>query len=255
MSLRSRFGRLGDPAHADVGQYLNTLRRSPVDPSVVAYFDLDHTLIAGYSATALVLERVRGGSLHRMLASLGALLGYGIGRTDYYALLSAFVRDLTGESERALRELGERAFQRRIQSWIYPQARTLIDIHRRLGHHIVIVTSATRFQSAPVARELAVDALLCTELEVVSDLVSGKVQQFCFGPGKLSAAEVVAHRRQTDLDRAYFYSDSADDLPLLEAVRHPVVVNPRAAMARLARTRGWPCLMFDPAREVGVAAA
>ena len=250
-----RIPRRGDTAHADVGQYLGTLRRGAADPEVVAFFDLDHTLVAGYTMTALALERIRKVPLHRMLASMGALVGYGLGRTDHYALLSASVGDLAGEFERDLREQGEQAFMRRVQSWIYPQARQLIDVHRSLGHHVAIVTSATRYQAAPVARELAVEALLCTELEVVEERVSGRIEQFCVGPGKLMAAEQVVERRQTSLDRAYFYSDSVDDLPLLEAVQWPVVVNPKAAMARLAGTRGWPCLWFDPAREMGIAAA
>jgi putative phosphoserine phosphatase/1-acylglycerol-3-phosphate O-acyltransferase len=222
----------------------------------VAYFDLDHTLIAGYSVTALAWERMRSGSfsVRRMLSSAGALLGYGLGRADYHHLLTTTVQDLAGESEQLLAELGERAFQQRLQGWIYPQARTLIEAHRREGHHIVIVTSATRFQAAPIARELNVDALCCTELEAIDGRVTGKALP-CFGVGKLSAAERLAHQRHTDLDRAYFYSDSSDDLPLLEAVGHPAVVNPKAPMARLARSRGWPCLVLDPPGVIRPAAA
>ncbi len=96
--------------------------------------------------------------------------------------------------------------------------------------------------------------LCCTELEVCDGHITGNALP-CFGLGKLSAAEHLAHQRETDLARAYFYSDSSDDLPLLEAVGRPVVVNPRLAMARLARSRGWPCLIFAPPGDMRTAAA
>jgi len=256
VSLRTRLRRGGDVVHTDVDHYLVSLGREDRRSDVVACFDLDRTLIAGYSVTALAWERMRSGSvpLRRMLSSVSALLGYGLGRADYHDLLTTTVRDLAGESEQALADLGERAFRHRVQSWIYPQARTLIDTHRTLGHHIVMVTSATRFQAEPVARELKVDSLCCTELESVDGYVTGKARP-CFGVGKLNAVEHLLHQRHASLEDAFFYSDSSDDLPLLEAVGRPVVVNPRTAMARLARSRGWPCLVFAAPGDARAAAA
>lgn len=256
MTLGGRLRRSADIVHTDFAHHLARVDGGDADRATMAYFDLDRTLIAGYSVTALAWERMRSGtvSLRRFLSSAGALVGYGLGRADYHDLLTTTVRDLAGESELAMVELGERAFRHRVQSWIYPQARQLVDAHRRAGHAIVIVTSATRYQAAPVARDLAADELCCTEVEVADGRVTGKALP-CFGVGKLSAAEHVAHQRQTDLEGAFFYSDSSDDLPLLEAVGHPVVVNPKPAMARLARDRGWPCLMFDPPGAERTAAA
>lgn len=256
VSFRARFKRSGEVVHTDFQHYLAGLCRRGRDPGTIAYFDLDRTLIAGYSVMALAWERMRSGSvpLKRVLSSASAFVGYGLGRADYHHLLTTTVRDLAGDSEQDLRELGERAFRLRVRGWIYAEARMLIDAHRRQGHHLVIVTSATRYQAAPIARGLGVEDLCCTELEVVEGNITGKALP-CFGVGKLSAAEHLAHRRETDLSRAYFYSDSSDDLPLLEAVGRPVVVNPRLAMARLARSRGWPCLMFAPPGDVGTAAA
>lgn len=254
MSLWLRFKRGGDVVHTDFQHYLRALCRDRAEPGTIAYFDLDRTLISGYSVMALAWERMRSGSvpLRQVLSSASALLGYGLGRADYHHLLTTTVRDLAGESEEALVAMGEMAFRRRVQGWIYAEARALIEAHRREDHHIVIVTSATRFQAAPIARGLGVEDLCCTELEVVDGKITGNALP-CFGVGKLSAAEHLAHQRQTDLSRAYFYSDSSDDLPLLEAVGRPVVVNPRITMARLARSRGWPCLMF--ASDVRSAAA
>ncbi|MDZ7670409.1 MAG: HAD family hydrolase [Gammaproteobacteria bacterium] len=256
MSLRVRLRRGSDVVRTDVDNYLANLARQERRSDVVACFDLDRTLIAGYSVMALAWERMRSGlvPLRRTLSSAGVLLGYGLGRADYHDLLTTTVRDLAGESEQALADLGERAFRHRLQGWIYPQARTLIDTHRSQGHHIVMVTSATRFQAEPVARELQVDSLCCTELESVDGYVTGKAWP-CFGVGKLNAVEHLLHQRSASIENAFFYSDSSDDLPLLEAVGRPVVVNPRTSMARLARSRGWPCLVFDAPGETRPAAA
>lgn len=254
MSLPKRLRRKDDIVHTDFDHYLGRICRA--EPGTMAFFDLDRTLIAGYSVTALAMERMRSGtvSLRRVLSSAGALIGYGLGRSGYHELLTTTVRDLAGESELALAEMGERAFEQRVRGWIYPQARALVAAHRRAGHHVVVVTSATRYQAEPVARELEVDELCCTELEVESGIVTGKALP-CFGVGKLSAAEHEAHRRHTDLEQAFFYSDSSDDLPLLEAVGQPVVVNPKTPMARLARSRGWPCLLLEPPGSSRSAAA
>lgn len=256
MSLRLRWKRRGDVVHTDFEHYLTGLDGRSGPTGSMAFFDLDRTLIAGYSVTALVWERMRSGSvpLKRLLSSAGVFLGYGLGRADYHDLLSTTVRDLSGESERQLAELGERAFRHRVHSWIYAEARSLVAAHQSLGHPVVIVTSATRYQAAPIARELGADALCCTELEVKQGRITGKAMP-CFGVGKLSAAEHKARERGSDLERAYFYSDSSDDLPLLEAVGYPVVVNPKSAMARLAVSRGWPCLVFGAAGEGRSAAA
>lgn len=256
VSLRLRFKGGADVVRTDFHHYLSGLEQDPGDAGTMAFFDLDRTLIAGYSVTALVWERMRSGSvpLKRLLSSAGVFLGYGLGRTDYHELLSTTVRDLSGESERQLADLGERAFRHRVQGWIYAEARELVAAHRRAGHHVVIVTSATRYQAAPIARELGADGLCCTELEVTEGRITGHAVP-CFGVGKLSAAEHKAHERGADLERAYFYSDSSDDLPLLEAVGNPVVVNPKSAMARLAVSRGWPCLVFAAAGEGRSAAA
>jgi putative phosphoserine phosphatase / 1-acylglycerol-3-phosphate O-acyltransferase len=256
VSLRARFRRGTYVVHTDFQHYVGGLGGADHEPGIIAYFDLDRTLIAGYSVMALAWERILSGSvpLRRVLSSVGALVEYGLGRADYHHLLTITVRDLAGESEQTLAALGVRAFEQRVQGWIYAEARALIDAHRREGHHIVIVTSATRFQAEPIARGLGVEDLCCTELEILEGQVTGKALP-CFGDGKLAAAEHLAHQRQTDLSRAYFYSDSSDDLPLLEAVGRPVVVNPKMAMARLARARGWPCLVFAPPGYMRSAAA
>lgn len=213
---------------------------------MVAYFDLDRTLIAGYSITALALTKMWSGSLspRRIIVHAGIFLHWGLGRSDYHQLLASTVKALVGMSEREMSELGERAFESRIRPIIYQEGRQLIDAHKSLGHEVVIITSASRFQVEPIARELGVDQLYCTELEIRNGLITGNVTP-CYGPGKKKAAEVHTGFREADLADAYFYSDSCEDLPLLDQVGRPVAVNAKASLARLARSRGWPQLLFE----------
>ena len=233
----------------DFSGYLDELTaRGPAEPGrpVVAYFDLDRTLIAGYSITALALTKMWSGSLSpkRIIAHAGIFLHWGLGRSDYHQLLESTVRGLVGMSEAEMKELGERAFSRRIRPIIYQEGRRLIDTHKSLGHDVVIVTSASRYQVEPIARELSVDQIYCTELEVRNGLITGNVTP-CYGPGKKKAAEVHTAFRQADLADAYFYTDSCEDLPLLDEVGRPVAVNAKMSLARIASTRRWPQLVFE----------
>jgi putative phosphoserine phosphatase / 1-acylglycerol-3-phosphate O-acyltransferase len=97
-----------------------------------------------------------------------------------------------------------------------------------------------------VARALGIDTLFCTQLAVREGRLTGGLQgPLCFGEGKAIAAQRLARAQGLDLAKAYFYSDSDDDLPLLRRVGRPVAVNPSARLARIAGLRGWPLLQFD----------
>ena len=252
-SARSRYKH-----STEVPAYLAGLMalEDPDPASVVAYFDLDRTLIDGYSITALALEKMWSGSLspRRIIAHAGIFLHWGLGRSDYHQLLENTVQGLVGMSEAEITELGERAFRRRIRPIIYAEGRQLIDAHKTLGHQVVIITSASRYQTLPIARELGVEQIYCTELEIHQGQITGNVKP-CYGVGKLTAAEVHVGFTEAPLERAYFYSDSAEDLPLLEAVGRPVAVNSKSALARTAQARGWPQLLFEPAGKSWVARA
>ncbi len=226
--------------------YVERLAAVPEDESVVAYFDLDRTLIAGYSITALALEKMWSGSMSpkRIIAHAGIFLGWGLGRSDYHQLLTATVQELVGMTEREMVELGERAFERRLRPLIYEEAGRLIDAHRQKRHQVAIITSATHYQTAPVARALGVEKMFCTELEIDRGVITGRVTP-CHGAGKKTAALQYSLDIRADLNDAYFYTDSCEDLPLLEAVGRPVAANAKPALSKIAVARGWPQLTFE----------
>lgn len=212
----------------------------------IAFFDLDRTLIDGYSLTAFVLERLSSGaaSLSSLKRQLSAMAGYVVGRADYPELMRACTATLAGERADDFAHFAERVYRKRLRHRIYPQARKLVRRYQARGVHVVMVTSASRFQAAPIARSLAIREVWCTELEVVDGHLTGKAQP-CFGDGKLRAARLVCERLQTPLSACAFYSDSDEDLPLLRAVGEPVVVNPKPGLARVAAAENWRRLGFS----------
>ena len=228
-------------SHAD------RVRRHSGDAPVVAFFDMDRTLIRGYSVIAFLIEWLRGGRqggraiAREVLASIERRRG---GR-HYTHLYKNLLKGLAGVPVTEMHTLGEEAFIRHIEADIYREARQIIKLHRDLGHRIVIVSAATNFQIEPVARALGVDAYFGTALEQVEECLTGNVAGLlCVGEGKVVAARQYARTIGASLSDAWFYSDSRDDLPLLKKVGNPVATNPSAALEQYALERQWPVLEF-----------
>ena len=212
---------------------------------VIAFFDLDRTLIDGYSLTALAWQELFNFrmSLPRFLKLASMFAKYGLGQISYAEMLEATIADIKGMDEKELVELAQQAFDQRLRSWIYQEGYDLVESHSNRGHHVVLITSATSYQVQPLATVFSFDEIYCTELEIIDGKVSGGVTP-CFGAGKLAAARNYCERSEADLKQCYFYSDSADDMPLLEQVGHPVVCNGRKSLHRMTEGRDWPSLEF-----------
>jgi putative phosphoserine phosphatase/1-acylglycerol-3-phosphate O-acyltransferase len=114
-----------------------------------------------------------------------------------------------------------------------------------MGHTVAIITSATRYQAAPVARELGIEDFLYTRLEVEDGILTGKVvRPTCYGEGKATAGRSLASKYSLDLEQTYFYSDSHEDLPLFDLVGRPRPLNPNRKLAQIAKERQWPVRRF-----------
>lgn len=225
-----------------------TLLESHAAPGpVVAFFDMDRTLIQGYSAVALVLEAVlnRQPGMSRMARELLANIERPDGGRHYTGLYRKFIASLAGTPESDLAELGEKAYQRSLAASIFRETRQVVAMHRQLGHEVVIVSAATRYQVEPVARALGIDHICCTRLKVRSGRLTGELcDTLCHGEGKVTAARKTVRRLGASLQSAWFYSDSSDDMPLLKKVGQPVATNPSASLEHQALERGWPILNF-----------
>jgi putative phosphoserine phosphatase/1-acylglycerol-3-phosphate O-acyltransferase len=116
-----------------------------------------------------------------------------------------------------------------------------VEAHRRVGHVIAVLTSATRYLAEPLAADLGIEHVIVTQLVVDGGRFTGEVvRPICYGPGKIYWAERFATAHGVDLGRSWFYTDSITDLPVLERVGHPRVVNPDPRLRRAAQRRGWP---------------
>jgi len=223
------------------------IREGPSGPKVGALFDLDQTLLAGFSATAFFRERLVSGRMSpRELgeALLGAL-SFGLGRTGFSGFVAATTAAYRGLAESVMEEIGEEVFEKHLATSIYPESRAIVRAHREMGHALAIVSSATRYQAEPLARELGIEHVLCTRLEVVDGVFTGRVvHPTCYGEGKAHAAIDLAARHDLDLGESYFYTDSHEDLPLLNLVGRPRPLNPNARLAQIAKERQWPVRRF-----------
>ena len=224
------------------------IREGPSGPKIGAFFDVDRTLLAGFSAVSFLRERITSGRAGPSELSKGFLgtLSFLLGRTGFSGFVAAHTAAYRGLTEASLHELGEEVFEKYLATQIYPESRARVRAHRERGHTLAIVSSATPYQVDPVARELGVEHVLCTRLECQNGLLTGAVvRPTCFGRGKLLAAEDLAEQHDLDLDQSYFYTDSIDDLPLLENVGKPRPTNPDRALAQIAKERRWPVVRFS----------
>jgi putative phosphoserine phosphatase/1-acylglycerol-3-phosphate O-acyltransferase len=232
--------------------HLGRIAQSAGGGPTVAFFDLDRTLIAGYSILALALETaqvgVRRGQWRQSAKVVRDVLKHKVDRSgsNYHRLVKRTSRALTGISESALSRLGEQAYRKHLAKNLYREAIALVEAHRAAGHQLVIVTAASRYQVEPIARVLGIEEICCTRLEVIDGHFTGQVvAPLCYGEGKLLAARRSARQHKTPLNRCWFYSDSSDDLPLLRKVGNPVAVNPSDKLGAHARANQWPQLQFS----------
>jgi putative phosphoserine phosphatase/1-acylglycerol-3-phosphate O-acyltransferase len=222
--------------------------RAPSGPRTVAFFDLDGTLIAGFSITSLLRERLSSFHLGLLDAAeeLFDLANHAIVGRNFPALLEHAVATLKGIAEQDFIELGDAVFEKYTAGDIYPESRALVQAHQDRGHTVVILSSATIYQVKPIADELGIENIICNRLVVRDGVFTGEVDKpLCYAEGKLFAAQDYVEQHSWSLEDCYFYSDGFEDLPLLDGVGFPRPLNPDYRLGEAARERGWPVRKFS----------
>ena len=211
----------------------------------VALFDLDHTLIGFDSGNAFARFLMDRGALSPDFEPpyLEFCRQYAAGTLDISVMHRYTVGALAVHAPPVLAQFLV-DFEVAMASQIEPAAKALVQQHRDAGHACALVTATTRFVAEPFARLLGLPVALATEPERGADgRYSGEtVGPPCFRGHKLTHVNAWLQRQGrtlTDLGESWFYSDSINDLPLLEAVTHPVAVNADERLAALAAQRGW----------------
>jgi HAD superfamily hydrolase (TIGR01490 family) len=209
-----------------------------------ALFDMDRTLVRRETASLYVRYQYdRGQAGWRDLAQVTFWVAqYTLGVIDAESVAVRALEQLAGTPETALSARCDDWFPMRVEKHVADRGRIAVEMHRERGDLLAIVTGASQYTARPLARLLRIDHLVASELEIdPSGRFTGKpVFPLCYGKGKVLRASRLAEAQGFRLEDATFYSDSFTDLPLLERVREPVVVNPDARLARVARRRGWP---------------
>jgi HAD superfamily hydrolase (TIGR01490 family) len=210
---------------------------------VAAFFDFDNTLLAGDSARIgfkYLWERREVGLwfLARLVARNFFYKRnlYSPERISRFALTFYAGRDISGYKAGAREYYGTV-----LKPHIAPKVRERLNDHKRAGHVTALVTASVRYMLEPVAADLGIDHLLCTDLEIGPDgRPTGRpIEPICVCAGKVAHAKRLAKEQGIDLQKSYAYSDHHSDLPLLELAGHPVCVEPTTPLRRIASARGW----------------
>jgi putative phosphoserine phosphatase / 1-acylglycerol-3-phosphate O-acyltransferase len=225
------------------------IQASPEGPSVGAFFDLDGTLVAGFTGVLMTQDRLRRGQMGvgEFIGMVQAGLNHQLGRSEFEDLIGKGARMLHGNSLSDLDQLGERLFLQHVQKRIYPEMRDMVRAHQARGHTVVLSSSALTVQVEPVARFLGIDNILSNKFETDDDgLITGEVKTpIIWGPGKARAVQAFAADNDVDLAKSYFYADGDEDVALMYLVGNPRPTNPGGKMEAVAIKRGWPVLRFS----------
>lgn len=213
------------------------------DARRIAFFDLDKTLISRNSATLWIRFELAGGRITRWQAlhALTYVVRYSLGVTELHEAIRRSVQSLSGQREAELAERAVVFYGQLVRPLFRPGARQALDTHRAAGDRLVLLTSSSNYVSEQVCRELALDDYVCNRFEVDAEgrYTGQPIEPLCYGEGKVELAERYAGALGLRLTDCSFYTDSAADLPMLEAVGYPVCVHPDPKLRRIARRRGW----------------
>lgn len=231
-----------------VDDIVEQIKGGPSGPKVAAFFDFDGTLIQGYSAGALLAHRARNFELSpdEVFRTLRAAAGGPLDEAAFKELLLQGIRGWVGRSEEELDDLGDQLFTSDIAGSLFHGAWRLVRAHQNQGHTVAIASSATRLQVAPMARELGIEHILCTQLDLRDGIVTGAIAgRPPWGEGKLAAVRDFARSRRIALQKCHAYANGDEDVPFLSGVGHPHPVNPGPELARHAADNGWATLQLD----------
>ena len=217
-----------------------------------AFFDLDKTIIAKSSVLAFGRSFYQGGLINRraVLRSAYAQFVFALAGADHDQIerMRAYLTSMcTGWDVAQVRDIVQETLHDIIDPIVYDEAVELIAMHKAAGRDVVIVSTSGEEVVEPIGAMLGADHVIATQMVVEDGRYTGEISRYAYGPEKAVAVTALAAERRYNLAGSYAYSDSATDIPMLEAVGHPYVVNPDRALRKVAAEREWPVLTFSNA--------
>ncbi len=208
----------------------------------IAFFDLDHTILNSSSGQILGPAAIKHGFIKRRKLIPGAMyaLGHKLGLIEGDIILPRMITWLKGHPVQPVFDFVQHMFHDVLKHAIRNEAIREIEFHRKNNAQLVLLSASMNFVCQPIIDFLRLDDLICTNPDVVNNRFAGTSKDgFCFGEEKLIRTLSFIGNNLAALKDAYFYTDSYTDLPMLEAVGHPVAVTPDRKLAATARERGW----------------
>ena len=212
----------------------------------IAIFDLDNTLIGGDSdflwGEFIGEEGIVDAGAYRKKNEY-FYQEYDLGTLDIYAWLEFCLEPLTRYSMTELQEFHHRFMIQKIEPILLDKAQNCINQHKERGDTVLVMTASTSFVTAPIVKKYGINHLLATEPEIKEGRYTGGVSGIpCFQAGKIDKLMPWLQKNEETLTGSTFYSDSHNDLPLLELVDNPVAVNADKILTKIAEKKGWEIL-------------
>jgi HAD superfamily hydrolase (TIGR01490 family) len=212
----------------------------------LAIFDLDNTLLGGDSDHAwgeFACDLGIVDALSFRVANDNFYRDYQVGKLDIQAYLRHALSPLAGVDVATAADWHQRFMQEKILPMLLPRAQELLQLHRDRGDHLLIITATNRFITEPIARSMGINDLIASDVEIIDGRYTG---QPCgipsYAEGKVQRLKLWLQHKPLNLQDSWFYSDSHNDIPLLELVDNAVAVDPDTALEQLAKERGWPVM-------------
>jgi len=217
---------------------------------IAAFFDLDKTVIAKSSTLAFSRPFFQGGLINRrgVLKSAYAqfVFAFSGADADQVERMRAHLTALCeGWDVAQVRSIVEETLHDIVDPLVYAEAAELVNDHKASGHDVVVISASGEEIVTAIAQMIGATRSVGTRMVAVDGRYTGEIDFYCYGENKATAIKQLATEHGYDLDACHAYTDSITDLPMLEAVGHPTVVNPDRGLRAVAAQRGWPVLTFS----------
>ena len=221
--------------------------------AAAAFFDLDKTIIAKSSTLAFTKPLFKAGFLSRTTLAKAAIAqayyqAFGADHEQLERIKEELAGLTKGWDRDEIIRLVEETVGEVVAPLVYSEALAIIDDHRRSGRRVVVVSTSPDEIVRPLCRYLGIEDVIATRSEIDEDgRYTGTIELYAYGPAKAQAMVEMAANQDIDLSASYAYSDSITDIPMLEAVGHPVAVNPDSDLLEAATERNWEIRWFESA--------
>src|SRR6478752_3950230 len=210
---------------------------TPSERPVIAFFDVDNTLMHGTSAFHVGREAWARG-----------IIEVGENHEHMGTAKERALGLVAGHTEEQIQEIAEGIWDHRIKPRLWPETVALTQEHLAKGHQVWLISATPVEVGELIATKLGLTGALGTRVEAVDGVYTGRlIGSVLHAEQKAIAARELADRIGADLAESWAYSDSRNDIPLLELVGNRIAVNPDAALSRYAAEKGWPTMTLDPA--------